>query len=387
MRILFISDHGCQIGGGERSMFELVSYLINGGNSVYCILPNRGHFFSRLTEAGAVCFKFPMATIARRYNPFILLWYMVSVFVFSMYVFFLAKKKNIDVIHVNKTTSLFYGVCVSLLTWKPLVWHVRSYNRRFGIVGRLLFLCTDAVICISHNLAAPFLKTFRRKKDKISIVHNGVNVLPLDKISYTSNELAKCIPHQRSFVVGMVGRITACKSIETFLEAFTYIKRETSEIQGVLVGDCVTSNPVQLAADRAYKDKIERMCRHLCLEDYITFVEYQNEPESLMREMDVVVLTSIEEPFGRILIEAMALGVPVIGCNSGGVPEIIIPDESGVLVPPRNPQALAEAIMRLFEHPILRRKFAKMGWERAHRCFSTEVYGKTVEEIYRKVTS
>lgn len=389
VRILFITDHGGQLGGAEHSMLELIQELQSRGHRIYCIIPSAGAFTTALEEHGVECWIRNMPVIERN-NQFgyifkhilFLLWFAVSVL-------FLLHRRKIDIIHANKTTSIFYAAALSVMTWKPLVWHVRNYNRHFGFVGKLLYRLTDRVICISNDVARPFFDAFGKRK--VAIVYNGVSVQPYNKVSYVASKLKQTLNlPANNFLVGVAGRITAFKNIETFVEALSIIAQEgrkNTNIKGVIIGDCITSNPMQMHLDLEYKKSIVRRITALKLELSVHWVGFTAQPDLYIRDLDVLVLPSIAEPFGRILIEAMALGVPVIGSRSGGIPEIIEDGHSGLLFEAGNAHELAQTIMALAADPIRRRALSKAGWERARNSFSTETYTNRVEEIYRSLLS
>ncbi len=385
-RILFISDHAGQLGGGEKSMLELVSSLVKKGHSVYAVLPGYGDFYDSLSDVGVICRKLKMPVIERKYNPFYLIYSFLYLLYFGIIISFWVRKHKIQIIHANKTTSLFFALSVSIFAWRPFVWHVRSYNCNFGLIGKLAYRFTDQIICISRDLAEPFIQYFGKKK--INIVHNGVRVEPLPKVIYKSGELAcRMVVNQPDFIVGVAGRITECKRFETFIEAFAILNDTIKQkrIYGVIMGDCITSNPVQMEKDLRYKHRIRDMVRKMKLTDTIRFIGFEPVPQEFIREMDVLVLPSVAEPFGRVIIEAMALGVAVIAARAGGIPEIVIHEKTGLLFAPGNARELACAMKKLFDDPPLRRRLGKAGWERADKHFSTRVYVSRIEKIYKKI--
>lgn len=384
LKILFISDHGGDEGGAERSMLGLVKELIARGHRIFCILPSQGSFFTELKSMGVVCRKCMMPVVTRSYNPFYLLFMIFYLFLFGIRISFYVRRKGIRIIHANKTTSIFYAMAASVFSWRTLVWHARSYNRRFGLLGRLIYRFTDEIICISRDLAEPFIKYFGNKK--VHIVYNGIDVAPLAKVSYNQGALAQAMGIRNyGFVAGVAGRITPCKRIETFLKAIMIAGQEShTSLYGVIIGDCITSNPVQMKIDRDYKEQLHDLVRKWNIENRIKFIGFQTEPEHLVRELDVLVLPSTGDPFGRILIEAMALGVPVIAARAGGIPEIVIHEKSGFLFTPDDAEELAQYILLLLNDPLLRCGMGKAGWERAAKHFSNGTCADRVEKIYRK---
>ena len=388
LNILFITDHGGCLGGAENSMLILVKNLIDKGYNVNCLMSGKGEFYSALKDDGAYCKIFKMPTIERTKNPFILILWFLYLFFFGFIFAIWCKFRKIDIIHVNKTPSVFYGAVISWFSFIPLVWHVRNYNKNFGFVGKMLYKAVDAIICISNHIAAPYIDFFGDKR--VHVVYNGVCIEPLKKVSLKSAFLREELKiKDNSFIAGMLTRITPFKKIEVFLEAMSIIRKKQVDapIHGVVIGDCVTAKDKQMSTDVLYKENIMKLYDDLNLKDQLTFMGYKNGPEKYLADFDVLVLPSHNEPFGRVLIEAMALGVPVIGADSGAVPEIIDDGEDGFLVPLDAPDSLAEAIFNLYNHTLLRKRIEKAGWEKVNKKFSAKVYSENIEKIYNKVLS
>ncbi len=388
MRILFVTDHAGTPGGAEKSLITLIRKLIRRGHEVYCILPQHGETYNMLASYGVKIKIMPMPVITRKYNPFKIAYWLLSLIFFGVVAGIWCRLKEIDIIHVNKTPCVFYGVITSAVAWLPVIWHVRNFNRRFGIIGRIIYRHVDAVVCISHAIAKPFFEYFADSRDKIQVVYNGVYIDPLKKISVRSENILKELAIAKPvFIVGVVGRITAWKKIEVFLHAMHRIMQQNSgkAIYGVVIGDCVTSKEQQMQDDIAYKNYLMTVHEKLQLQDKVRFINFKEDIETYIGELDMLVLPSENEPFGRVIIEAMALGVPVIAANSGAVPEIVIHNETGVLFPLGNDKSLAEEILRLYHDPLLLRRIAKDGWKRTHDYFSADICADNMEKLYESI--
>jgi len=386
MNILFISDHGGELGGGEKSMLELVKSLLQKKYRVFSILPGKGVFYDELVSAGVNVKVRSMPIIYRSYNPFKFIYWMIRLICFGFFTAGWVKKNKIQIIHANKTTSVFHGAALSFFAMKPIVWHVRNYNSRFGITGAIVYKMVDSVICISNEVAKPFYRFFKQNPEKINVVYNGVSVKPFYKVSYKSDKLTGLMDIKNSgFIVGMIGRITAYKRMETFLEAFRIISKTKHNIYGVIIGDCVTSNPKQLKMDMEYKEWLYSLHKRWHLENRVKFLGYRTDSSDLMKDLDVLVITSISEPFGRVIIEAMSEGIPVIGTQSGGIPEIIVDGKTGILFKPDDCQKLADSIILLCQEPMLRRRISESAWRRTRDMFSVHNHVENVDKIYRKI--
>src|SRR5439155_16686868 len=136
-------------------------------------------------------------------------------------------------------------------------------------------------------------------------------------------------------------------------------------VVGALLADPVTA--VQVGDERG---RLERLAAELGARERISFTGVRRDVPTVMAGLDVFVLASHAEPFGLVVLEAMALGVAVVATGAGGPAEVVEPGVSGLLVPPRDPPALAAAIERLAGDPELRRRLGSGGDERGRRGFT-----------------
>jgi glycosyltransferase involved in cell wall biosynthesis len=171
-------------------------------------------------------------------------------------------------------------------------------------------------------------------------------------------------------VVGIVGTIQRWKGHHEVISAIKKVKEKIPNIKCVIVGGIY---------DPVYENELRHLVETLNLKDNIIFLGYQSNTLSVMNAMDIVVHASIlPEPFGRVLIEAMSLGKPVIATKAGGPIEIIEDQVSGLLVPPSDPEALSDAIIHLLQDPSGGAEMGRSGRERVEKMFPLK---RTIEEV------
>jgi glycosyltransferase involved in cell wall biosynthesis len=134
-----------------------------------------------------------------------------------------------------------------------------------------------------------------------------------------------------------------------------------------------------------YAKYLYRLVKDENMGKYITFTGYCKNIVKVIAAMDLIVLPSFEEGFGNAILEAMAKAKPVIGANSGAIPEIIRDGVTGRLVPPKSPQKLSEAILEILKDPIKAKKMGEAGRERAKRLFDIKKTVRKYEELYERV--
>jgi glycosyltransferase involved in cell wall biosynthesis len=130
---------------------------------------------------------------------------------------------------------------------------------------------------------------------------------------------------------------------------------------------------------------LERRVEELGVAQHARFLGQTGEMPNLYAAADVVAVPSWEEPFGFVAVEAMAASRPVVGTTGGGTPEVVAGDETGILVPPRDPDALAVAIHRLLGNPALARQMGMAGHRRAVSLFTVERYCRAFESVFAAV--
>jgi glycosyltransferase involved in cell wall biosynthesis len=181
------------------------------------------------------------------------------------------------------------------------------------------------------------------------------------------------IPQGRS-VVGSVGRLQPGKGQERFIRAIAALQQRGRDIHGLIVG----GNAHNLSP--GYVERLEQLANTLGVSGRITFTGQVDAAGPYIQLMDVLVSASRSESFGIVLLEAMALGVPVASFDAGGPAEIVQDGRSGVLVPAGDDPSLVEALDRLVLDLFLRRRLAAAGLERFHTFFSAESMSRRMEQ-------
>jgi glycosyltransferase involved in cell wall biosynthesis len=239
----------------------------------------------------------------------------------------------------------------------------------------------DAVICISQSV----LEHIQRQKVPTSnaiIIHDGIDHQKvLSSVSRSSGEVREefGVTGNQPFI-GIVGNIKEWKGQEVVVKAVGILKKTYPDIKCLLVGDC--SN---LKGDLQYLEYLRNRVKEEELSRNVVFTGYRRDILEIMNALDIVLHASIEpEPFGRVVLEAMVLGKPVIATNFGGPAEIIQDGDSGLLVPPGNANILAEATHSLLENPRERARIAEAGKARVAQFHLRHNVQKT-EELYQKL--
>jgi glycosyltransferase involved in cell wall biosynthesis len=175
-------------------------------------------------------------------------------------------------------------------------------------------------------------------------------------------------------VIAAVCRLNQNKGLEYFLRAAVALRPRFPEARFLIVGGSYF--------DPLYPKTLEQLTTQLGLNDRVIFAGERNDVPRVLQEIDISVLPSLNEGLSNSLLEAMAAGLPVVATRVGGNPEVVQHGKTGLLVPPRDPQALAEAITRILESPEMSRQFGRAGFDRVKDNFSLAATVRRTEDLY-----
>jgi glycosyltransferase involved in cell wall biosynthesis len=290
------------------------------------------------------------------------------------------RQENFALVHTNLGTVVS-SAWSARLAGIPHIWHIRDWFQEFGILwrpyARYILAFSERVVCVSRPIAAQF-----PPNPKVSVLHNGLDLAEFPPVTQPESVAAKKKfgfgPQEQ--VVGTVGRIKFVrKGQEYLLRAAHLLAQQRVPLRILLVGGAAPGS----------EDHIPRMkalARELGLEKTVVFAGELSDPRPAYAAMDIFVLPSAQpEPFGGVVLEAMALGRPVIATAIGGSPEQVVPDKTGFLIPPADTHALAEKLRTLLTDPALRDRMGQAGRERVAKDLSLDRTVEGITAIYRQV--
>lgn len=245
----------------------------------------------------------------------------------------------------------------------------RSGGREFYISDRYFARSVDYFISTSRYNAAQVEEHYAVP---VEVVHNGVDV---DRFKPRNGDpgLADRLGLKSDKVIITIGRLVGWKGLQVLMDALPSIRTMIPDVQWLVVGG------------GAYQDALQTKCRGLQLQGSVVFageISHERLPDFIPLA-DVMVQPSIaEESFGITLVEAMACGIPAVGSRIGGIPEIIADGETGFLVPPRDKEAMAGAIIRILSDDDLRRAYGANARKRVVERFTWTANAKRHLEIF-----
>ena len=281
--------------------------------------------------------------------------------------------KNKDVIISNCGNEILSTALTSRLLKIKSIFIVHSLGRISFLKRFLLSRYIDKTIGVSLAVCK-YLIDNKIPENKIHLIHNGIEI---DRFKPTETKEIKAEFGLRpdEYIIGTAARLTRSKGVFELIEALSMLSKKRKNIRLIIAGD------------GPERDSLELFAKDLGVLERVIFAGLRNDIEKIYSAMDVFILPSINEPFGLAILEAMAVGKPVIATNAGGIPEIIRDEETGLLVEPRSPKAIAEAIDRLIEEPEFLKKISQAGKKLLLTEFTSDSMAKKYEALCLSLSS
>jgi glycosyltransferase involved in cell wall biosynthesis len=287
------------------------------------------------------------------------------------------KRERFHLVHTHGYFASTFGRLAAILAQAPvIIEHVHStyhdYSRRNLLIERFLSHFTDRIICVSKAVEEFVTKGEGISKEKTCIIYNAVDA-PGDLFDQRQrDQMRRSLGiDANTIVIAVVASLTANKGHGTLLTAFQEVFPSHPSIRLLIVGD----GPL--------RDQLETATRQMMLDHAVVFTGIRQDVFSLLQTSDIFVLPSQDrEGLGVALIEAMAVGLPVIGTDLGGIPEVIEDSENGFLVSPGSSNQLPEAIKKLVNDQALRTVMGHRGKQMYEEKFTLSRMIRQIETLY-----
>jgi glycosyltransferase involved in cell wall biosynthesis len=241
---------------------------------------------------------------------------------------------------------------------------------------KYLFNHAHKVIAVSKAASQRF-DGFALAQEKVAIIPNGVDLTEFVPQQPDRRVKEEFNVEEEGILVGTLGQLIPGKGQEVLLKAASLVLKKIPKVKFMIVGE----------GNSAYREKLEELSKKLGLSGTIVFTGFREDIPRIMNMLDIVVLPSTThlEGLSRVIIEAMASSKPVIATNSGGNPEAVEDGATGMLVPPEDPNRLAESILILIKDKTKRNQMGEAGRKRAEKLFNIEKNVFRVEKVYEEL--
>jgi glycosyltransferase involved in cell wall biosynthesis len=297
---------------------------------------------------------------------------------------------KIDLVHSGTSLTLA-GAQAARAAGVPHVWHVKEC---VGSIGRVQFAMSDrALVGFMTDLSVKIVAMsectgaiFRANGNSaLEVIPDGVDARAF-AVGESRALRARLNLGEDEPLVGMVASLVSTwKEHDVFIHAAGLLARQFPHAHFVLIG--AQPNAARWPHDLswAYFRRLESLARAVVPSGRVHFLDFVPDPPDIMRSLDILVHTCRTEPFGRVAIEAMAAGTPVVGPSTGGIADTVVDGETGILVSPGQPRAFAAAVARLLRDEDLRERMGRAGRRRAHDVFSLEQHARRINDLYDDV--
>jgi len=377
MKILFVSHVSEKYGAG-RSLLDLIDGLLQKGVKCYVIMPRQGLMakelenrdikysiipFKNWTSVGRITLR----QMARNgWNLFM-----------SLIIAIKAHFWKVDVIHTNSSVTPV-GALAAYLARKPHVWHIREFveehyglSFRFGklFTMKLIKRLSFCVVVISEALRQKYSDYIPTQK--LKMVYDPVSMV--NKIS--NNFKTKYNPEILTIpTLLMIGYVYPGKGQMDAVLAVANLVKQNIRVKLKIVGDVVPK----------YFEQLKQVIIRNQIDKQVEFIKYTDNIASLYNSVDIILVCSRWEAFGRVTVESMLFKKPVIGARSGATPELIKEGFNGLLYEPGNYQELAKKIKYLIKHPKEAKKIGENGFKEANKKYTIEKSANQVYKIFQE---
>jgi glycosyltransferase involved in cell wall biosynthesis len=291
----------------------------------------------------------------------------------------LLRIEGIQVLHSHLFHANLLAPIVGRIANIPIIIATRHsadiYGRRREWVSSWVRRLCDAVVAVSEEVRDEELRSSHLPPSKMIVIPNGVEIqahAQLDRTNIVALRGELGIPPN----VPLIGTVASFKDYK----GHTYLIDAT-----VRILEQFPNAKVLFVGDGPLRTQLENKVEVLDLTDAIVFTGIRRDVRELLTLLDLFVLPSLSEALPVAVLEAMAAGRPVVATSVGGVPEAVVNGVTGLLVPPRNPTALAEAIVSLLSGPELRQQMGQAGRERVLQHFSVEQMVERTQTLYEQL--
>ncbi len=345
------------VGGVETGTLDLARALIKRGHKAVVVSAG-GELVKDLEACGAIHYQLPV--------------HKKSIFSIIRLIARLAdiiKKEKIDIVHARSRVPAWIAYfasrrmrCVFITTChgyykRHIFSHVMGWGKR--------------VIVLSNAIGRRMIDDFGVAHDRIRLIPRSVDI---DKFKFISPGKKR----REEFNIGIIGRLTPIKGHLHFIKAMAKVSRAVPKLKVWIVGDAPASK-------EKYKEQVQVLVKRLGLWHCTEFLGTQRDVPQILAHLDLLVLaTTTQEAFGRVIIEAQAAGVPVVATEVGGVVDIIEHEKTGLLVPAADPKGIAEATLRIFRNTALADDLAHNAYKKVKEKYNMELMVKNTLSAYEE---
>ncbi|MGD9345639.1 MAG: glycosyltransferase family 4 protein [Candidatus Aminicenantes bacterium] len=285
------------------------------------------------------------------------------------------KRFSCSLVHCHDAHSAAVGSASASLARVPL--RVISRNVDFPIKKNFLSQMKytkniDVIIAVSEGIKK-VLVDGGIHPGLIKVIPDGIDYSPFEEAASSQYLRRELNFGPEDFLVGIVAHLADHKGHKFLIKATEILKEKAPRIKVIIVGE----GPLRM--------ELDKLVKQTRVEDMVFFLGFREDVPQILASLDLFVLSSYLEGMGSSILDAMASRLPVVATRTGGIPEVVVNGETGLLVPPKSPAALAKAILRIYEDRALGDRLGQKGYEVVHQKFSAEAMAAKVISEYERL--
>lgn len=354
------------LAGAQQVAFNLAAGLNRSQYHVSICAMGTGKLMDKAKEKGIETVVFDLDSLPR----IKLLWRMMR----------LVKSQKIDIIHSHDFQANLYAFLVAKLTRIPVFiatqhgqYEYILKKKKRVLMHQLMAKHTDTMTVVCKAMKRNLIEHLGVPSNKIKVIYNGIDSSVFD-IKFDNTEKIRELGLKAGApVVGTVANLRPVKGYNYLLEAVAHVLEQIPSTIFLIIGE----GPLRA--------KLENQSREIGISQNVLFLGRRKDIPSLLKIMDVFVLPSLSEALSIATLEAMAARIAVITTAVGGNPEVVSDGQTGLLVAPKDPPALAQAIIRLLKNPKLAREMGMAGRKRVEDKFSLPIMLEKTAQLYEEL--
>lgn len=347
MRVLYVS-HTATIGGAERSLLELLSGLPEELSPAFAA--PEGALAEAARRLGVRVTPIAETGLSFRFDPVETARGVANLGRAAAEVRSLARHVNADLVHANSIRAGLIVAPLRRLGGPPAVVHVRDAlpAGAAAALTRIAIRSSAALVIANSGYTAARFAANGSGSPPVRVIHNAVDLAAFDPARVERKTArARLGLSPTTVALGVVAQISPWKAQDDAIRMLAALRRSVPEARLLLVGSAKFARGTEVFDNRAFERFLRALVRELALERAVDFLGEREDIPDVLRALDLLLVPSWHEPFGRSVIEAMAMGVPVLATNVGGPAEIVTDGVDGLLLPPREPERWADAAASL----------------------------------------
>lgn len=326
-RVLVVHE-GSSVGGAELSLCEFLSFVQqHGPHTPIVVCRTNTPFSRRLSTLKLNIQPVELFRITRARSVKMAAASLKALLRTNSAIFRLIRTCHAELIHANNTSSFLQCAFAARRADVPIIWHIRD-TVRLPLGLHVLESWANKIIAVSRAAAEGSL----RRPERAHVIHNGL------ALATEPEQRGGQISERQKFDLVMMSQFVPWKRHAIFIQAVDELRRRGRRVSAAIAG--ATHDDGQ----RDYAAALQDLVNRLDLQQSVTFIPYDDKPARILRQARALVHPAVGEPMGRVVGEAMCLGIPVVASRSGGIPEFVEDGKTGLLVAPDDPCAFADAI-------------------------------------------